>query len=295
MASTSSAGSHGLIRMRSKPDRRASSSFAGSEWPVEAIRGMCRVSARSRSALATWQPAEPRQLEVHHHQVGHVLAGRAQRLGAVFGAQHVETGGAEVEIPDVQGVRVVVDDQNGGGSGHCDTRQSGTLPRATHALPRRASLPSMTDAERVLAVLIHDVPDAAGRRARLPASGARRQAADAGRSRPGAGQHPGRPRPHLAPVPGRRRLPRGFAGPGRRPGAGGRAGSPRRRRSSPSAASRCPSRSRRPERSPSGPAWTARPRPSPPCSPSAPARRRAPSVTMESDPRYAAVRLPARR
>ena len=65
-------------------------------------------------------PVDPRQHQVEHDQVGTVLGGEPQRLGAVGGAVGLVAGPLHVAADDLDDRRLVVDDQHGalGGVGH---------------------------------------------------------------------------------------------------------------------------------------------------------------------------------
>jgi signal transduction histidine kinase len=99
-------------------------------------------------------------LEVHDDEIGTRVSGAGKGLVAVGGRQHREARGAEVQLPHVEGVRVVVHDENGVGIHHwrlwnLDSVNDGNLSLPPSFIKVRASV--MTDTDRVLDLLIHDL------------------------------------------------------------------------------------------------------------------------------------------
>ncbi len=58
-------------------------------------------------------PGLPGQLQVHDDGVRPVVHRAGECLMAISGRQHVEAGGAQIQLPYVEGVRVIVNNQDG--------------------------------------------------------------------------------------------------------------------------------------------------------------------------------------
>ena len=64
------------------------------------------------------EPREVRQIEIQDDQIGIAGNRRGERLPTGACGQHPEAFGAEIHFPDIQGIGVVVNDENGSRASH---------------------------------------------------------------------------------------------------------------------------------------------------------------------------------